>query len=336
MVLAGGILVLLTSAWAWLALTIRGPSASTRARRAIAWGWAALALLALILAWGGHPGWGLGGYAVAFALLLGWWFSLRPSQERDWADEVSRLLSSQRQGNQVALRHVRNFRWQGAEDYETRWEDRDYDLDGLETVDAVLSYWMGPAIAHTLVSFGFRDGRHLTFSIEIRKKRGEKFNAIGGFFRQFEACLVAADERDIVAVRTHARGEDVYLYRVMMPQEAMRSLFLAYLAKAEELGRAPRFYNTLTANCTTMVYEMVRRIIDGLPLDRRLLLSGYLPEYLLAVEALVPGHEMAELREAGRVTERARRAEDPDGADFSRRIRAGVPGYDAEGRPLSF
>ncbi|REM09644.1 DUF4105 domain-containing protein, partial [Mycobacterium tuberculosis] len=81
----------------------------------------------------------------------------------------------------------------------------------LRSADLILSYWMGPAIAHTLISFGFDDGRYLVFSLEIRKERGESFSALGGFFRKFEMTLVASEETDIVRTRTNARGEDVYL-----------------------------------------------------------------------------------------------------------------------------
>jgi Domain of unknown function (DUF4105) len=38
-------------------------------------------------------------------------------------------------------------------------------------------------------------------------------------------------------------------------------------------------YNTLTGNCTTLVFGMLRTIHPGLPLDYRVLLSGYLPNY---------------------------------------------------------
>ena len=332
MVLAGCLLALLSLVWACPALAIRGPAAAPGWRRAMALGWLGLGLTAVAAAWAGVPGPALGGYALGFAALLLWWFTLRPSHDRVWAEDVARLLRAERAGERVTLHNLRNFTWHSAADFTPRWESRSYDLDGLVSVDAVLSYWMGPAIAHTLVSFGFRDGRHVVFSIEIRRKRGEAFHALGGLFRQFEACLVAADERDILALRTNARGEDVYLYRVLMPRAAMRSLFLAYLDTARAIEARPRFYNTLTANCTTMVYEMVRRIIRGLPLDWRLLCSGYLPDYLHAVGGLTPGHTVAELRRRGCITRRARRAGEAE--DFSARIRQDVPGYDAAGTPL--
>jgi hypothetical protein len=45
------------------------------------------------------------------------------------------------------------------------------------------------------------------------------------------------------------------------------------------------FYNTLTSNCTTPVFEMVRVIHPGLPLDAQVILAGYLPNYTYAVGA---------------------------------------------------
>jgi len=331
MIVAGTLLILLSMLWVCPALAIRAP-ARERVRQGLAAAWGGFGLVAIVLLWITGSALAFAAYAVALAAVLGWWFSLRPSQDRAWAEDVACLLRGEVHGSTVTLHNLRNFRWHGPSASTPRWESRDYDLDTLTSVDVALSYWMGPAIAHTLVCFGFANGEHLAFSIEIRKKHGEKFSAIGGLFRQFEASLVAADERDILAVRTNQRGEDVYLYRVAMPQAAMRSLFLAYVAKADELAHAPRFYNTFTANCTTVVYEMVRRIIDGLPLDYRLLASGYLPDYLLKVEGLVPGHTLDELRAAGRITDRARTA--GDATDFSARIRQGVPGYDAAGRPV--
>src|SRR3546814_12424990 len=98
------------------------------------------------------------------------------------------------------------------------------------------------------------------------------------------------------------------------------------------LRRRPRWYNTATANCTTVVFEMMRHIVGRLPFDHRLLLSGHLPEYLHDVGGLTPGYGVADLRAAGRITARALAA-DADPA-FSQRIRAGVPGISPTKSPL--
>ncbi|MNV83591.1 hypothetical protein D3C71_1774070 [compost metagenome] len=120
------------------------------------------------------------------------------------------------------------------------------------------------------------------------------------------------------------RGEDCYLYRIHMPADNARSLFLAYVDRANRLRDTPRFYHTLTANCTTIVFQMARRIVPGLPLDYRQLASGYLPEYFFDLRVLQGADSAAQYRKLGRYTDRARAH--GDAAGFSRAIRQGVPG----------
>lgn len=301
-------------------------------------------------------------WLLAALVLLGWWQTLTPSHEREWADDVARLLQADIQGDRVTLHNVRNFDWRTETDYTVRWENRQYDLSKIASVDLILSYWMGPHIAHTLVSFGFDDGRHLVFSLEIRKERDEAFSAVSGFFRDFEQVIIAADERDIVRTRSNARGEDVYLYRVPLGRDKVRAVFLAYLQEAEALRRQPAFYNTLTSNCTTIVFDLARQLAPGLPIDWRLLASGHFAEYAFDQQALVPGHDYSQLQRLGHINARAQQADadaaavasgvtapnadggavasgvtipNADGgakADaeklFSRAIRQGVPGWD--------
>ena len=264
--------------------------------------------------------------SVAALLMVAWWQSIVPSHGRDWADDVSRLLESEVHGDQVTLRNVRNFDWQSETRYTPRWETRQYDLGQLETADLVLSYWMGPHIAHTLVSFGFADGRRLVFSVEIRKERHEAFSALGCFFRQFEEVLIAADERDIVRTRSNARHEQVYLYRLRATPAQLRAVFLAYLEKATQLRDTPAFYNTLTSNCTTVIFDLARQIAPGLPLDYRLLASGHFAEYAYDQGVLTPGYPYAVLQQRGYINPRALANDAGDRRDFSRAIRVGVPG----------
>src|SRR5471032_1348113 len=284
--IVSGSLVLLTMlAWGGCALWYQAPGGAAGRIGVIAL-WAAFGVATLAFWWRRRDARVLLPWLTAMALMMAWWSMIAPGVNLIFADDVSREIASRVDGSVVTLDNVRNFDWRSDTDYTQRWETRSYDLEQLRSIDVALSYWMGPAIAHTLVSFGFADGRQLTFSIEVRRQRGESFSAIAGFFKHDLMVLVAADERDILRVRTNARGEDMYLYRVKMPIADMRSLFLSYLKEADQLKRQPRFYNTLTANCTTVVFDMVRHIDPGLPLDWRLLASGYLDRYLYDIGAL--------------------------------------------------
>jgi Domain of unknown function (DUF4105) len=311
-------LVLLLGAWGGCALWYQCP-----ARILAVALWLVFCVAVIVALAQGFRAMGCAVFGLVFIGLCLWWSTIRPSNQRDWADDVTRMATGEVIGNHVTLDNVRNFDWRTNTDYIQRWETRSYDLRKLKGVDLVLSYWSMAAIAHVLVSFEFEDGQCVVFSVEIRRERTEAFSEIGGFFKEFELSIIAADERDVIRVRTNVRGEDDYLYRLAMPVDDMRSLFLSYVNEANELAHAPRFYNTLTVNCTTLVYEMMRRIVGRLPLDYRLLLSGYLPGYVHKVGGLDTRFSVEQLREMGRITERARRAERRE--SFSQEIRVGVP-----------
>src|SRR6516225_3549185 len=145
---------------------------------------------------------------------------------------------------------LRNCNWRSETDFDPIWEQPTYDLSRVTDVDLIMSYWMGEAIAHTIVSFGFDNGDRLAFSIETRKESDESYSSIAGFFKEYELSIIAADERDVVRVRSNVRGEDVRIYRLRMTPASAQALLLQYLADANDLARAPRWYNTLTGNCT--------------------------------------------------------------------------------------
>jgi len=270
---------------------------------------------------------------VAFVAVL-WWQSIKPSNDRDWAPDVARMTTGERAAEAITLHNVRNFTWRSETDIDERWETRHYDLAQLSSVDLIVSYWTIPAIAHTLVSFGFDDGRHVVFSVEIRKEKGEEFSEIGGFLKRFELSVIAADERDIIGVRSKVRDEKVFLFRTQLNAADRRALFLAYVDEANTLAATPRFYHTLTANCTTIVFGMMQRIIGDLPWDYRLLASGYLPNYVYDLSGLDTRYDFATLERMGYVSRRvnaalsdaaAADANEASGVEFSRAIRVGIP-----------
>ena len=286
--------------------------------------WAGVSLALLLALWQGRTAISLLAFAIVFGGLLLWWQGIAPSNDRIWAEDVAQMATGTVDGsNRVTLHNVRNFDWRSNTDYTQRWEARDYDLDRLISVDMIMSYWTGPAIAHMLISFGFDGGEHVVFSVEIRREKTENFSEIGGFFKEFELSVIAADERDVIRLRTNVRGEEVYLYRLRLPATAIRSLFLSYVDEANTLVRVPRFYNTITVNCTTLVYHMMKRIVGYLPMSYRLIFSGYLPEYVYRVGGLDQRYSLDELRARGRITDRAQRA-DRSGT-FSADIRQGIP-----------
>ena len=264
------------------------------------------------------------GFGAAFAVVLLWWMSIEPSNERDWQTEVAVLPYATQAGDLVALHNVRNFDYRTEQDFVARYDDHTFDLRRLDAVDLIAVYWAGDAIAHIMVSFGFADD-YVTFSIETRKEQGEAYSSLAGFFKRYELIYVVGDERDLIRVRTNYRQpqELVYLYRTRAGPEAARRLFLEYVEKVNQLRDSPEFYNTLTTNCTTDVWLLVRALSDRFPLDWRVLLSGYFAEYAYDLGSLETSLPFPELKARSLINDKAHAAD--QAVDFSQRIREGLP-----------
>jgi hypothetical protein len=196
-----------------------------------------------------------------------------------WATEYERTASVQWQGSVVRVDNVRHFSYRTRDDFTPAWYDASYDLDALRSVDLVMSRWAGESVAHVFVSFGFADGRYLAVSIETRRRSDQRYSALGGFWRNYGLIYVVADERDLLGVRTDVRRERVCLYRLQMPDEAVRALFAGYMQRIETLNQRPEFYNTLFNNCTTNILGHARAIAPHLRYDWRILLSGHADDY---------------------------------------------------------
>ena len=220
---------------------------------------------------------------IIFLITVIWWLNIQPSNERHWQTDVNKLAHASINGDLITVHNIRNFSYQSEFDYQPNYYDKTFDLNKLEAVDLIATYWMGPAIAHIFVSFDFGNDNHLTISIEARKEDNEGYSTIKGFFRQYELVYIVADERDVIGLRTHYRQappEDIYVYRTHAPKENVKRLFLEYINNINALNENPSFYNTLLSNCTTVIWLHSKVNPNHLPFSWKILLSGYLPEYI--------------------------------------------------------
>jgi hypothetical protein len=266
-------------------------------------------------------------------LVIAWWFSLSPSQDRNWLPDVAQLPCADQDGDRVTIHNVRNFVYRTETSYTQQWETRYVNLSELRGVDLFLTHFGSPLIAHATVSFQFRNAAgndtFIAMSIEQRKTIGETYSTVRGFFRQYELIYLVSDERDVVRLRTNYRtGEEVRLYHTRMNPEDGRRLFLQYLRWIEDVRRQPRWYNALTDNCTSSVtaYLAKNKIGGWSGWDWRVLLNGKGDEMLYDHGDLETGGLSFEaLAQQAVINDAAKHlGDDPN---FSIDIRRGHPGF---------
>lgn len=255
-----------------------------------------------------------------FALVLIWWHTIQPTNDKDWAVDVAQISHGTIQDGTLTMYNVRNFNYMADGTPILKWETRTYDLGNLQGLDIFLSYWASEHIAHTILSWDFGDDEHLAISIETRKDNTQQYSAIKGFFKQFGLSYVAATEQDIIRLRTNFRKERVYLYELLGTSEQARNLLEEYLKEMNLLVDEPKFYNALTRNCTTTIRIHVNAVRTDAPppIDWRLVLSGHGDELLYDRGAVVQTLPFTELRQLSRIDLAAKEYK---GTDYSHFIR---------------
>ena len=314
------LLAMLLTVWAVAALYFDLLS-GVSFRTAIASGYG-VAMLGAVAAFRGR-GKGIAICIAGFALVLAWWLTLKPSNDRAWQPDVAQTAWAEINGDHVTIHNVRNCDYRTEGDYTPHWETRSFDLAQIRGMDLFLTYWGSPWIAHPIVSFQFGDHDYIAMSIETRKEVGEEYSAVRGFFRYYELIYTVSDERDVVRLRTNYRkGEETYLFHTQASPEHARTTFVNYLRQINRIRDRPEWYNALTNNCTTNIATLA-----GEPQwDWRVLLNGHADRMLYERGDLATGNlPFDQLKEQAHINAAARAA--GEAPDFSRRIREGRAGF---------
>ena len=213
---------------------------------------------------------------------------LQPSNDRDWKPEQAQAPFAQIEGSQYRIHNIRNCSYLSTEDYVVDYFDRTIDLSQIQSVDfIVVPFNSAPALAHTMISFGLNDGTYLAVSVEVRKEKGEKFNAIAGAARTFELMYVVGEERDLIRVRTKHYDCNVFAFPTVATPKQARRLFVDITDRMNGLVAKPEFYNSLTNNCTTNLADHVNRISpERIAYGWQVLMPGFSAKYAYEIGLL--------------------------------------------------
>jgi Domain of unknown function (DUF4105) len=322
------LIALLLTVWSAAALFFDSPFPALRTPAAIIY--VILVLAALVLLRRSH--FGLVIAFVGFALVALWWFTLKPTNQRNWQADDAQTASAEINGDHITIHNVRNCSYITTHDYTCQWETRSYDLANLSGIDLFITWWGPTLIAHPIVSFDFGPQGHVPMSIETRDVVGQSYSAVRGFFRQYELIYTVSDERDVVRLRTNYRkDEEVYVFRTTVKPEFSRKIFMDYLQRVNDLHNSPEWYNAVTNNCTTNIDVSASQAQGRKTVyDWRVLLNGKMDEMLYEHNRIVTGGlSLPALKAQAHINAAAKAA--GDSPEWSSVVRAGRVGFTAPG-----
>jgi hypothetical protein len=230
----------------------------------------------------------LGGVIAAGGALVALAIAARsPSLEREWDEDV-RVLSGVETlpDGAVRLASVRDWRYTrdavvSKEYFAARYHPSD--ITGLWLYEQELGF--GGRIAHTFLVFEFAESygpaRWLGLSVETRREVGESYSLVGGILRKFEVTHTWATEEDLVTRRVELLDYPLTRYRVSVPEAYLGRIFEQFVKETATLATTPRWYNTLTTNCTSSLVAYVNQVqADAIPWNYSLVLTGRADDYL--------------------------------------------------------
>ncbi|MCB0336680.1 MAG: DUF4105 domain-containing protein [Bdellovibrionales bacterium] len=231
-------------------------------------------------------------YFLAIFLLVGifiiFWLR-KPLLYSNWDKDVRVLakVTFLEDQSSFVLKDIRNWSYDesGPLD-ESVYFEQAFELKDLEKV----WFYVQPLeasglIAHTFLVFEFNESygaaQRLGLSIETRRRVGEQYSLLKGALRGFMLTHIWATERDLTSRRTDYLGYTLQKYQLNLAKDQIRKIIIGFLNETNSLHTTPRFYNTLTYNCTSALAHYINQTIPGsIPWHYSFIFTGKSAEYL--------------------------------------------------------
>jgi hypothetical protein len=222
---------------------------------------------------------------IVFLLLviLGIFEFQKPSNNLNWEVGMETLPQFQVNGDQVNIQNFRDFRFTSDGKITQNYFTKTVDVSKISKVwfvqepFVIQPFTKFGGVAHTYFVFDFIDQEEpVVISVEARRTKGEKFDAWKGLFNQFELIYVWGSEKDETIRRVVLEHNKLYMYPLQITPHSGQALFLQLVQTSQNLVNTPRFYNTLSSNCTNELAKAANKVKpDAIPLNLALFLPGY-------------------------------------------------------------
>ena len=246
-----------------------------------------------------------------FVVFVTWQLSKKVPTDGDWKPTLKLLSTATFKGDTVTVKNVRNFQYDAKGDPTIQeYYDKTYDLKKLKRTWYVSDpFHPGSLFSHTFLSFEFSDNSYLAITIEGRLTEGQEYNAINGTIRTFPLIYIAADERDVIYLRTNVYKNQVYMYPIRATPTQSRLLLVDLLERMNELSVHPAWYNSIFDNCTSAIAHHVNKIWPGLlpRFDWQSVLTSYADEMVIHRNLIDTSLSVSEARRKFYVTDLAQK-----------------------------
>lgn len=241
----------------------------------------------------------------------------RPRLDRDWEPHLAHMPSIELRDDGFTLGPATDWSYNAAGPIGRGYTTASETFADLRNVWFVVEPHPGmKPMAHTLILFEFAGDRIIGLTVEARRESTEEYSALWGLFNRFELAFVWSTARDLLARRAVFLAHDILVYPLDLTEEQKVAYLRSVLEKTKAVSSVPRFYNTLTSNCTNELAKAA-----GIGWHYSWVLTGYSPERLFELK-MIPGATLEEARAKALVSDKVRSWSELSAEDFDRALLA--------------
>jgi len=200
--------------------------------------------------------------SVTFFVLFVFYLSQGPSNNKNWETGFDVSPNIQIKGDSFTIKNLRNWKYTKTDVIGFDYINQTYNFSQVEKawflVEPFSNNW--EAVAHTYFVFDFKDGRTLALSIEARREKGENYNIFLGLFKKYELFYVWGTEEDLTGTRAVQRDHNIYMYPINISVYYTQELLKSLVFESSSLDSTPKFYNSITSNCTNNLAKAANRV----------------------------------------------------------------------------
>ncbi len=187
----------------------------------------------------------------------------RPRQRRNWVPEHSEPARAKIDRDIVILKNIVSANYATAHKCSVKHYDKVFNIKDVESLWLLIEIFpmrAGPIrfnLAHSFLTFGFKDGSFISISVAGRRKSGERVTLSRILPHKNEIVYKVINEADTIFARSSKSKNELRLYKLKTTNKNIQKVLMSMLDEINVLHSKPSWFDTFTRNCTTdMVWHL--------------------------------------------------------------------------------
>ena len=202
-----------------------------------------------------------------------------------WKKGYNKLAKIDVDWNKLFFQNIRDM---DHKNFEEHYFDDSFDLDKLDKIVLYsIPFGLKKWLSHLILEFKFSDGKNIFLSVEARRQPEEWFSVLKWLIHHYGLIFIWGTENDLIWLRRNIRKDKIDSWELKIDKEKAKQWLLFFVNRTNKLIEKPEYYNVVTSNCTTNLYDALKEISDkNIKFSWEIVLWAFIDRYLKKYDIL--------------------------------------------------